>query len=228
MRYAREHVKRYWGFAYRRSIGIAMLIFAFTLAVGTVFTSLIGSSLENAALAELIFWGILIIIATFELAISLAGAHISSTLLMNEREHEAHSKHTGAWLAVLVAGAIAFMIPMLFFDTSTAPIVFMFSFGGILWVLYFSVLVIFNHTYYEVGIGASALWIAFLISMVGVSHVAPGTNISAYALFISTVIVITVTGMTGMSMLYNSSREFVKEFLESPRVNGTADRRRKR
>ncbi len=222
MEYARDHVKRYWGFVYKRNIGVSMLAFALILAIGTAFTNLIGNSINNGALIELIFWDILIVIATLVLAISFAGAHISSTMLMNEKEHTAHSKHVGAWLAVLVVGAIVFVVPMLFFESSMALIVFMFSFGGVLWVLYFSVYAIFKHTYHEVAIAAVTLWIAFLVSFMGVNSLAPGTPIEAYALFISTVVVITVAGITGMAMLFNSSREFTGEFLEKMQPNRRA------
>jgi amino acid transporter len=134
---------------------------------------------------------------------------------MSDEEHAVHSKHVGAWLAVMVIGVIVFEVPMLFFDNAMALIVFMFSLGGMLWVLYFSVYAIFRHTYHEIAIAAVMLWIAFLVSFVGVSNLAPGASIRAYALFVSTVVVITVMGITGMFMLFNASREFVKEFSES-------------
>jgi MFS family permease len=230
MRYAREHVKRYWGFVFRRNIGVSMLAFALTLAIGTTFTSLVGSSLSNGVLVELIFWCTLIAIATLVLVTSFIGAHISSTRLMSEKEHTAHSKHMGAWLAVLVIGTIASVAPMLFFGSSMALIVFMFSFGGMLWILYLSVFIIFRHTYHELAIAAVTLWIAFLISFTGVNSVARGTPITAYALFVSTVMAITVAGVTGMAMLFNASREFEKEFRESipsDEKAGAARRRRR-
>jgi MFS family permease len=229
MKYAREHVKRYWGFVYRRNIGVSMLAFALALAIGTTFTSLVGSSVRNSAVIELIFWCTLIAIATLVLVISFIGAHISSTRLMSEKEHTAHSKHMGAWLAVLVLGTIAAVAPMLFFSSSMALIVFMFSFGGMLWILYLSVFIIFRHAYHELAIGAVTLWIAFLMSFTSVNNLPHGTPIATYALFVSTVMVITVAGVIGMAMLFNASREFVKEFRElipSGERAGAARRRR--
>ena len=130
---------------------MSLLSFALMLAIGTAFTSLIGSTMSNGTVVEFVFWSILIAIATLVVVASLIGAHISSVRLMSEEEHAAHSKHVGAWLAVLVVGAIALVVPMLFFQSPMALIVFMFSLGGMLWVLYLSVFVIFRHTYHEIS-----------------------------------------------------------------------------
>ena len=59
-----------------------------------------------------------------------------------------------------------------------------------------------------------------MISFAGAnSALADGNSILAYALFVSTVVVITATGVTGISMLFNASREFEKEFVENARQN---------
>jgi hypothetical protein len=215
MRYARGHVKRYWGFAYRRNIGISMVAFAMVLAIGVAFTSLIGSSLVNSALVDLIFWGMLVVIATLVLVASFVGAHIASVNLMNDAEHSVHSKYVGAWVALLAVGAIACVLPMLFFGSSMALLVFMFSLGGMLWVLYFSTFLLFRHAYHEVAIAALALWIVFVVSFTGAASMPGGVSIKAYSLFVSTVVVTTVMGITGMAMLFNASREFVSEFVQS-------------
>ena len=227
MRYASERVKRYWGFAYRRNIGVSMVAFALALAIGTAFSNLVGST-TGGIVAEFIFWGMLIVVATLVLSASFIAAHISSVSLMNEREHAAHSRYTGAWMAILVVGAIAFFIPMLFFNSSLALIVFLFSFGGMLWVLYLSVFAIFRHTYHEIAIAAVTLWIAFIATFASATSVVPGTPISAYALFVSTVVVITVSGVTGMAMLFNASREFAKDFVLARGAAGAARRTRPR
>jgi uncharacterized membrane protein len=226
MRYAREHVKRYWGFAYRRSIGISMLVFALILAVGTAFTNLVGSTISNGAIIEVIFWGMLLIIATMVLATSFAGAHISSVRLMNENEHDVHSKHMGAWLTVLVLGALAFVVPMLLSSGPITFIIFMFCFGGMLLLTYISVLVIFRHTYHELAIAAGTLWIVFVVSFAMANGVPRGIPINAYAIFISTVVVILVTGVTGMTMLFNASREFSKDFVSIATAHGKPTARR--
>ena len=218
------------GVRVQRNIGVSMLSFASMLSIGTAFTNLIGNTLNNGALIELIFWDILIVIATLVLTISFTGAHISSTKLMNEKEHTAHSKHIGAWLAVLVVGAIVSVVPMLFFNSSMALIVFMFSFGGMLWIMYLSVYILFKHAYHEIAIAAVTLWIAFAISFEGVSSLVSGTPIGSYAMFISTVVVITVSGTTGMAMLFNASREFMGDFLKTvqPKETTRAARRKRR
>ncbi len=217
MRYAREHVKRYWGFAYRRSMGVSLISFALILAIGTAFTNLVGNSISNGMIIEVIFWGMLIAIDMMVLSTSFAGAHISSVRLMNDKEQNAHSGRVGIWLAVLVLGAIAFVVPMLLFSGPLSFIVFMFCLGGMFLLTYTSVLVIFRHAYHEVAIAAGTLWIAFLISFSCAKVVPsgiPATAITAYALFISTVVVILVTGVTGMVMLFNASREFSSDFVE--------------
>jgi amino acid transporter len=97
-----------------------------------------------------------------------------------------------------------------------------------LWVMYFSVFILFRHAYHEIAIAASTLWIAFLISFMGINHVAPGTPIAAYSLFISTVVMIAVAGITGMAMLFNASREFSREFRENAPAKGNARAARRR
>ena len=89
---------------------------------------------------------------------------------------------------------------------------------------------LFKHAYHEIAIAAVTLWIAFAISFEGVSSLVPGTPIGSYAMFISTVVVITVSGTTGMAMLFNASREFMGDFLKTvqPKETTRAARRKRR
>ncbi|MEM3827571.1 MAG: hypothetical protein QXR58_03165, partial [Candidatus Micrarchaeaceae archaeon] len=100
------------------------------------------------------------------------------------------------------------------------PLIFLFSFGGILWIFYISVAVIFRHRYNEIAFGALALWIIFIIGLLGLHsllspqpYLLSKVNASAtFSLFISMVSLITIFGIVGVAMLFDSSRAFAKEF----------------
>ena len=38
MDYVRDHIKRYWGMAYRRTLGVALITISVALAMGITFT----------------------------------------------------------------------------------------------------------------------------------------------------------------------------------------------
>ena len=242
MRYAREHIRRYWAFSYRRALGISMLTFAIALAIGMTFTAVLSSFLYVNIAAEFAFWLLLIVITTIVLVSSLISAHISTVRYMDEYEHKIHSKYTGAWIVVLAIGAIAFFLPVLFFNNYIEPLVFLFSFGGVLWVFYLSVLLIFRHTYHEIAFSALALWVIFAVGMfalyssnnlyaVGIQQSA---NIARFSLFLSMISLITIFGVTGMALVFNSSNAFVSEIkylinaMESETKPRTTTRRRAR
>ncbi len=221
MEYVREHIKRYWAFSYRRAIGISMLTFSLVLAIGMTFTSMLSTSLYTNYVAEFIFWSILILITVIVLISSFINAHISVVHFMNEIEHKEHSRHTAMWLTSITIGAIAFFVPILFFNSILEPLILLFSFGGVLWVFYLSVSIIFKHHYNEIALGALSLWIIF---MVGMFSIYPSMNSPTYiniqqtsailkvSLFISMASLITIFGIIGTSLLFNSSRYIMEEF----------------
>ncbi len=217
MDYAREHIKRYWIFSYRRAIGISMVTFAMALAVGMVFTALI-STLPNAnPIVEFAFWMLLILITSLTLIFSFMNAHASSIKFMDQMEHMKHSKYVGIWLTSIVLGALIFLFPLFFVTNAIEPLIFLFSFGGILLVMYLSVGLIFKHTYNELAFGAVALWIIFIVSIIATTEGAATLNVplSAYLsvnLFISISSLIVVFAFIGLMLLFNSTKEFVTDF----------------
>ncbi|MCL4362864.1 hypothetical protein M1439_00245 [Candidatus Marsarchaeota archaeon] len=217
MDYARDHIKRYWIFSYRRALGISMVTFAMALAVGMVFTSLISASPYANPVVEFAFWMLLILITSLTLVFSFMNAHASSIKFMTREEHMTHSKYTGIWLASIVLGALIFIFPIFFVTNAIEPLIFLFSFGGILLVMYLSVGLIFKHTYTELAFGAAALWIIFIVSIVATTEGAATLNVptSAYLsvnLFISISSLIVVFAFIGLMMLFNSTKEFVTDF----------------
>ncbi|MGC8652195.1 MAG: hypothetical protein ACP5UH_03015 [Candidatus Micrarchaeia archaeon] len=215
MKYAREHIKRYWVFEYRRALGISMITFAIALSIGVVFTMLISSLSYPNPFYELVLWGLLILFTVLVVVSSFVNAHILSVRYMNELERVKHAKYMGGWLTILVLGAIAFALPLLFFANAYEPIVILFGFGGVFLVIFLSVKVLFNYSYYEMAIGAAALWIVALIAAMGVFTSSTPSNalaLSSFALFVSVLSLIIITGFIGMSLLINASNEFSHEF----------------
>lgn len=215
MKYAREHIKRYWVFTYRRALGISMFTFAIALAVGMLFTSMLSNIFLIGPLAAVLFWAILIAITTLTFVVSFVDAHISSTKFMNENERHTHSKYVGVWLFSLVIGALAFILPAVYLqDYGVEPVMLLFSFGGIFWVLYASVRALFKHSYFEIAYGASVLWVVFVIALFFLGSVNGPLNYSQgiAVLFISMATLIVVCGGVGITMMFKSTKEFVVDF----------------
>ncbi|MEM0154512.1 MAG: hypothetical protein QW814_01605 [Methanothrix sp.] len=215
MNYAREHIKRYWVFAYRRALGISMFTFAIALAVGMLFTSMLSNIFFLSPIAAVLFWAVLIIITILTLTVSFFDAHISTIKFMNMEERHTHSKYVGIWIFSLVIGALVFILPAIFSqDYGVEPIILLFSFGGILWVLYVSVRTLFKHSYFEIAYGASVLWIIFVIGIAFVSGTTGGLNTSQSVAitFISMASLIVVFASMGITMMFKSTKEFVVDF----------------
>lgn len=228
MKYAREHIRHYWSFAYRRALGISMMTFAIALAIGITFSTLLGSLAIVNYGAQLAFWLALIAITSVVFIVNFAHAHASTVRYMNEEEHRAHTKYTGMWLIILVVGAIAFTMPVLFFSNFMEPLIILFGFGGIFWVLYFSVYLLFKHHYPEVAISALIFWIIFAVGLAGVSTGAlNAATYTAFALFLSVMTLIVVSGFTGISLITNASRELVEEFKARTERSGRGRARRR-
>ena len=226
MEYARDHVKRYWGFAYRRALGISLITFAIAMATGVAFSSMLGASGNTNFSSAIIFWGFLIFITAAVLVANFVKAHTSCVKLLTEEEHRHHSRHMGIWMAALILGALAFITPMLYFGSALEPLVLLFSFGGVFWVLYLSVLTLFRHSYNEIAVGAIALWAVFAIGVMNISAAGAAIN-PAYVLFVSTISLIIVSGFTGIMMVSISSNEFISEFEGTVLKRGSSRRKRR-
>ncbi|MCL4373761.1 MAG: hypothetical protein M1360_02665 [Candidatus Marsarchaeota archaeon] len=215
MKYAREHIKRYWIFEYRRALGISMVTFAIALSVGMVFTTLINAFAIPNPVYELAFWGLLILFTSLVLVSSFVNAHILSVKYMNDMERTRHSKYMGGWLTILAIGAIAFVIPLIFFTNVYEPVAILFGFGGVFLVLFLSVKYLFNYSYYEIAIGVAALWVVAIITAIGAYTYSTPSNtvaLGSFSLFVSVLSLIIITGFIGMSLLVNATNEFSHEF----------------
>ncbi|MDE1833457.1 MAG: hypothetical protein KGH58_03505, partial [Candidatus Micrarchaeota archaeon] len=87
MHYAREHVKRYWGLAYRRSLGISLITFALAMATGVAFSSMLGATGSAGINDSIVFWGFLIFVTAVVMVVNFVNAHVSSVKLLNMEEH---------------------------------------------------------------------------------------------------------------------------------------------
>ena len=226
MHYARAHVKRYWGLTYRRSLGISLITFAIAMATGVAFSSMLGATGSAGINDSIVFWGFLILVTAIVMVVNFVNAHTSSVKLLTMEEHRHHSRYTGIWLIALVLGALAFIAPMLYFSSDIEPLMLLFSFGGIFWVMYLSVLVLFRHAYHEMAVGAIALWAVFFIGIMNIAN-ASGVVNPAYVLFVSSITLIMVTGFTGVMMVSISSGELSREY-EATLPKGSISAVRKR
>jgi len=212
MDYARGHIRTYWGVAYRRTIGLALVAIAIVLSMGLTFTILRAALAVGGFASYLFFWLLLIFLAVVTVSISFLHSHVSSVKFMNDFEHKMHSKYTAIWLISLVIGIVVFMIPLLLTKPSIEPIVLLFTLGGILLVLYTSIKVIFKHSYWELVIGGGTFWIMFLFGLFQVNHYALSQTASSnFALYFAAMSITIIAGFTGLAMILNSSRESIRE-----------------
>ena len=212
MNYAREHIRRYCAFAYRKALGASMVTFAIALAAGFIFTSIMNATLAPNYMLDLSFWAVLIIITTFILVINFVNAHVSITKYMNDYEHKKHTKYTGVWLAALVIGALVFLMPILFLNSYIEPFIFLFSFGGILWVVYFSTAFLFRNYYHELAFGAIILWIFFALGVAEFNSFLLLSPTGLLPLAVAMVVLIITFGIVGTMLLFNSTKDFVVDF----------------
>ncbi len=189
-----------------------MVTFAIALATGFIFTSIMNATIAPNYILDISFWAVLIIITAFILIINFVNAHLSITRYMNDFEHKKHTKYTGAWLAAIVIGALVFAMPMIFLNSYIEPFVFLFSFGGILWVVYFSTAFLFRNYYHELAFGAIILWVFFALGVAEVSNFLLLSPTGLLPLAVSMVILIVTFGVIGTMLLFNSTKDFVVDF----------------
>ena len=123
MDYVRDHIKRYWGMAYRRTIGIAITTFAMVMAIGMAFTVLTKSLALTGPLSYVAFWlvitagGIIVMLANF------LGTHTSSVWYMTDEEHTIHARFMAWWMVSIVVGVALFFLPALFSGAEFLPLI---------------------------------------------------------------------------------------------------------
>jgi archaellum component FlaF (FlaF/FlaG flagellin family) len=215
MDYLRDHVKRYWGMAYRRTLGISLITAALVMAVGLTFNILTHNITNASYLTFLVFWTVLVLIALFVALSNLFNAHVSSVKLMQEAEYEVNTRRIALWMITIVVGSLALLSPLLFIASYLQPIVVLAAFGGIFLVLYISLVLIFKNSYKELIIGA----VAYLFMVIfGLSQL-HGTlfNISTLAnfnLYFAVMSIMIISSFTGLAMLFNSTNESNVEFMK--------------
>lgn len=216
MDYVREHIKRYWGITYRRTLGISLVTFSVAIAICLTFTVLTEKLAVTSYLSYLIFWFILLLAAALIFVSNFFTSHVSSVKLMREDEHKAHSTHMARWMIVIVVGAIAFFLPLLFANIYMEPIMMLFTLGGVFLVLYGSIAIIFKHKYGELAIGGIAFWFMFVFGLYALSNAQLGASgKSNFSLYLATMSITIITGFVGLALIFNSSTESMHEFLRN-------------
>jgi len=226
--YVREHIKRYWGISYRRTLGIALITLSVALAIGLTFTILTGALALTNYYSYIFFWIILVIMIMFIFLSNFISSHVSTVKYMNEEEHESHSKYMAAWMISLVVGIIAFMIPLLLAKSYYEPMLLLFSFGGAFMVIYVTVVSIFKHRYEELAIGGVAFWIMFIIGITELSSNSQLNTLTkmSFSLYFAAMCITIITGFVGLALIFNSSKESMHEFVSSmEKISGKEKRK---
>ena len=214
MDYVRDHIKRYWGIAYRRTFGIALIALAVVLAMGISFSALIGTVVISNYSSFIYFWLLLILIAVITIIASFFRSHVTSVKFMSEAEHKSHSKYMAIWMISVVLGVVAFLLPLLFVGSGIEPLILLFTLGGVFWILYFSVRFIFKHYYSELVIGAVAFWVMFAFGLYQFNNSLQSSyaTTSNFAVYFAAMTITVVCGFVGLALIINSSRESLAEF----------------
>lgn len=226
MDYVREHIKRYWGMAYKRTLGVAFITFSVALAMGLTFTALTGDLAVTSYSDYLIFWIILILITVVIFLTNFFSAHVSSVKYMNEEEHTSHSRYMAMWMVSLVLGVLAFLLPLLFVRSYLEPLVLLFTFGGVFWILFISVLFIFKHSYGELALGGGAFWFMFLFGLYELGNA--NLNLISknyFTLYYAAMTITVISGFIGLALVINSSHESIKEFTDTMKAVEKQSRR---
>ncbi len=221
MKYARDHVYRYWDFIYRKALGASLLTFAIVLAIGLIFTLSLSSLINTNPGVYMVFWISLIAVAAIVISLNFASAHVATVKYMSKKEHKQHTTHMGLWIIIMTLGAVLFALPLLMFSTVVEPFVFLFSFGGIMLITYVSTVLLFNVHYTELAFGTVVLWTMFAVSMFNFGSMAfnglqTGTAVSEYTqsliLAMSSIVLVLVFSCVGLMMILNSSKKLMEEF----------------
>ena len=228
MDYVRDHIKKYWGIAYRRTLGIALIALAISLAIGISFSALRGTLAVSNSPGYIIFWLLLAVIAIVTFLSSFVRSHLISVRFMNDTEHTSHSKYMAIWMISIVLGVVAFLLPLLFVRSDIEPLYLLFTLGGAFWIIYLSVRFIFKHSYNEIAIGAVALWAMFAFGMYQFSNAVGTTYIanSNFALYFAAMTITVVSGFVGLALIINSSREALIAYTGSFKPTASSSKKR--
>jgi len=205
--HVRDHIKRYWHFAYRRAIGASILTIAIAIAIGALFE--IGFAEISSSISYILML-VLGLFTTVVILLNFANAHLLSVRHMTKEEHEVHNRYMLAWFSILLAGIAIFALPFLLFGNAASITLYLFMVGGIFWIIYLSTALLFDSYYHEMAFGASILWIMFGFVMLA-PPIASALQNSVNEQ-ITIIMLIAVLGIIGGMMLFSSAREFSIEF----------------
>ncbi|MDE1825348.1 MAG: hypothetical protein KGH61_01730 [Candidatus Micrarchaeota archaeon] len=219
MKYAREHVRKFWMVQNMRTLGMLMVMFSVLYSIGFIFTTLLDRGFVGALDNVLIMWGIIFALLAAMIIGSIVIKHRQTTLLMNKLEHSRHSKNIGIFLIAIVAGAVLFSLPATLFPQQ-ATLIILFSLGGIMLLVYLALALVFGHGYVEVGAAAFFLWAVFIIGVFTIGQMSYSNPplFNALSLIVSTTAIVIVFAMTGVLILYRASGEFLPEFRKAYRI----------
>jgi len=213
VRHARPYIRRYWAFMNRRAIGMSMAIFGILLSIGVIFTLVLDQFFIQNAVGLLVLWLVLFIMIILVALASIIKTHVEVAKLMNKEEYDVHSKNIAIFLLAMGFGSLAFVLPMLIIS-SEAALVVLFSTGGILFLLYVLLALVFGHKYHEIGFASVFIWAVFIAGVFMLTKPYIYNNpplFETLAFLISTVAIVVVFSITGLVMVHNASNEFLKE-----------------
>jgi archaellum component FlaF (FlaF/FlaG flagellin family) len=214
MDYIRDHVKRYWGMAYRKTIGVSLITFAIVLAVGLTFTLVTQEFATASYVTYIIFWALLLLIAIFVLLSNLYTSQVSSVRLMHEDEHKVYSTRTGWLMIAIVVGVVAFLMLLFFVPPYVEAVTLLFISGGVFLILYVCIRILFKQKYNELAIGTVGFWLMFIFGLLETASVQfnPVTRYY-FSVYFSVMSIMVISSFVGLAMLFNSIKESNTEFM---------------
>ncbi|MGC9099330.1 MAG: hypothetical protein ACP5HW_02160 [Candidatus Micrarchaeia archaeon] len=212
MKYARPIIKKYWVFEHKKALGLSFLVFAVSYSIGLSFFLIINSFFIPNPFIELAVILILLILASLVVIGSFVNAHAKVVRLMNQKEHIAHSRSVAIFMIFFFVGLLLCLLPLIFY-TYPGEMFFLLSIGGILMLLYIAIFLVFDYKYYELAFASILIWAVFVAGVFLVTPIyfsnPPVFNV--ISLFITSIAIVTVLGISGVVLLQSSADELLKE-----------------
>ncbi len=225
-----DYKKKFYTYTYSKAMGISMITFAIALSIGVSITTAVSTFAATSTLSPIQIWSVLIAATVIIIISSFSYAHVSSIRYLEEQLHNELSKYKAAWITTIIIGVIVCVMSILYINSPIEPLVLLFSFGGVFWIIYISIDMLFAERYSEVAAGALALWAVFFIGLFE-SRVNYLLSNGSLALLVSSVTLIAIFGVTGMTLLVNSSNRFneeISKYLDIGDIKRGPRRRKKR
>ncbi len=205
-----HHLDGYEAFAYSRALGISMVTFAIALSIGISVTTAFTSAVSSNGLNPTEIWSALILSTFFIIMGCFAYSHKSTIKFIRERYDHHIPARLSVWVAAIIIGFVISIMVLLFINSTIEPLVLLFSFGGVFWIMYLAIDSIFQKRYGEIAAGAAALWVIFFVGIYEV-HVNYLITNASLALLVSAVSLVAIFGVTGLTILIKTTHEFSVE-----------------